>query len=56
MLRMVRDAFYIPGKLVFDTHGRIVAVTLNQAHALARPFVQVLGPFLAGDGTVANLG
>jgi hypothetical protein len=56
MLRMVRDAFHIPGTIAFDTHGHIVAVTLNQAHALASTFVLALGSFLARDGTVANLG
>jgi hypothetical protein len=56
MLRMVRDAFHISGKIVFDVHGRIVAITLNQAHDLASPFTSALGSFLARDGTVANLG
>ena len=56
MLRMVRDAFHISGKIVFDVHGRIVTITLNQAHDLASPFTSALGSFLARDGTVANLG
>jgi len=56
MLRMVRDAFHISGKIVFDAHGRIVTITLNQAHDLASPFISALGSFLARDGTVANLG
>lgn len=56
MLRMVRDAFHVPGTITFDAHGRIVAVTLNQAHTLASSFVLALGSFLARDGTVANLG
>jgi hypothetical protein len=56
MLRMVRDAFHVPGMITFDAHGRIVAVTLNQAHALASSFVLAFGSFLARDGTVANLG
>ena len=56
MLRMVRDAFHVSGTIAFDAHGRIVAVTLNQAHALAASFVLALGTFLARDGTVANLG
>jgi hypothetical protein len=56
MLRLVRDAFHISGKIVFDAHGRIVAITLNQAHDLASPFISALGSFLARDGTVANLG
>ena len=56
MLRMVRDAFHIPGKVTFDRHGRIVELTLNQAHDLAASFVSALGAFLARDGTVVNLG
>jgi len=56
MLRMVRDAFHISGKIVFDAHGRIVEITLNQAHDLASPFVSALSSFLVRDGTAANLG
>jgi len=56
MLRMVRDAFHISGKIVFDANGHIVTITLNQAHDLASPFISALGSFLARDGTVANLG
>lgn len=56
MLRMVRDAFHISGKIVFDAHGQIVTITLNQAHDLASSFISALGAFLARDGTVANLG
>ena len=37
-LRMVRDAFQIPGKIEFDANGNIVAITLNQIHKLARAF------------------
>jgi hypothetical protein len=37
-LRMIRDAFQIPGKIKFDTNGNIVSITLNQIHKLARAF------------------
>jgi hypothetical protein len=56
MLRMVRDAFHIPGAITFDKYGHIVQVTLNQAYGLASSFVSALATYLARDGTVANLG
>lgn len=56
MLRMVRDAFHIPGTITFDRHGHIVQITLNQAYALAASFVSALATYLARDGTVAILG
>lgn len=55
MLRMVRDAFHIPGRLAFDAHGHPVQISLNQAYALAAPFIAAFASFLARDGTVANL-
>ena len=55
MLRMVRDAFHIAGSLCFDAQGHIVQISLNQAHDLAASFINVFAPFLARDGTVANL-
>ena len=55
MLRMVRDAFHIAGFLSFDAHGRIVQISLNQAHDLAASFITAFASFLARDGTVANL-
>lgn len=56
MLRMVRDAFHIPGSITFDKHGHIVQVTLNEAYGLASSFVLALATHLARDGTVAILG
>lgn len=38
MLRMIRDAFQIAGKIEFDANGNIVSVTLNQMHKLAQAF------------------
>lgn len=55
MLRMVRDAFHISGRLIFDAQGHIVQISLNQAHDLAASFIDAFTPFLARDGIVANL-
>ena len=55
MLRMVRDAFHIPGCLTFDVDGHIIQISLNQAHGLAAVFIAAFATFLARDGTVANL-
>ncbi|MCB8944552.1 MAG: transposase [Ardenticatenaceae bacterium] len=55
MLRMVRDAFHIPGRISFDAHGHLVQISLNQAYDLAAAFITAFASFLARDGTVANL-
>lgn len=56
MLRMVRDAFHIPGCIHLDSRGRIQRVTLNQAHALSAVFIKALSSYLARDGTSLILG
>ncbi len=38
MLRMIRDAFSIPGQLHFDASGRLIQVVLNRSHSLAETF------------------
>lgn len=38
MLRMIRDAFSITGKLHFDESGRLVQIVLNKSHTLAITF------------------
>ena len=55
-LRMVRDLFHITGKIQLDAQGRVLEITLNEAHALALPFVQALSSLLAQDGMSLNLG
>jgi len=55
MLRMVRDAFHISGKISLGAHGQIDQISLNQAHDLAASFIDAFAHFLARDGTVANL-
>lgn len=56
MLRMVRDAFHIAGRIEFDRHGHIRQVTLNQDHALSEIFIKAFSSFLARDGTSVILG
>lgn len=50
-LRMVRDAFHIPGCIHLDDGGRIRCVTLSQAHVLSIVFVKTFSSYLARDGT-----
>ena len=38
MVRMIRDAFSIAGKLHFDASGRLVQIVLNKTHSLAKTF------------------
>jgi len=40
MLRMIRDAFRISGKVLFDRHGKLTLIILNESHKLARPIHQ----------------
>ena len=56
MLRMVRDLFHILGNIQLDAQGRILAITLNEAHDLALPFVRAFSSLLARDGVSLNWG
>ncbi len=56
VLRIVRDVFHIPGSITFNDKGRILRITLNQAHCLALSIKRAFRPFLARDGTLLNLG
>jgi len=38
MLRLIRDAFHISGKVQFDEKGNVNLIILNQAHKLAKAF------------------
>ena len=38
MLRLIRDAFHISGKIQFDEKGNVNLIILNQAHKLAKVF------------------
>jgi len=39
MLRLIRDAFHISGKVQFDEKGNVNLIILNQAHKLAKVFL-----------------
>jgi hypothetical protein len=49
MLRMIRDAFAISGKLQFDEKGQLVLIVLNQAHHLAQTFYETWQSAFARD-------
>jgi hypothetical protein len=55
-LRMVRDLFHITGRIQLDAQGRILEITLNEAHFLALPFAQAISSLLAQDDMTLNLG
>lgn len=55
ILRMVRDAFHIPGCLTWDVQGQLIQISLHQAYELAASFRDAFAVFLARDGTVVNL-
>lgn len=50
MLRMIRDAFSITGKLHFDANGCLVQIVLNETHSLAKIFQETwLASFTCND-------
>jgi hypothetical protein len=56
VLRMVRDAFHIPGRLELDTQGHLLQIVLCAKHPLAHSFTLGLAPILARDNLPLNLG
>jgi hypothetical protein len=56
MLRMIRDAFSITGKLQFDENGNLVLIVLNKAHALAKIFYETWRSAFARDDLSLILG
>ena len=56
VLRMVRDAFHIPGRLDLDAQGHLLQIVLCAKHPLARSFALGLAPLLARDDLSLNLG
>ena len=49
MLRMIRDAFSISGKLHFDANGRLAQVVLNKSHSLSKTFYETWLTLFAHD-------
>jgi hypothetical protein len=56
ILRMVRDAFHIPGRLALDAQGHLLQIVLCAKHPLAHSFASGLAPFLARNDLLLNLG
>jgi hypothetical protein len=56
ILRMVRDAFHIPGRLELDAQGHLLQIVLCAKHPLARSFALGLAPLLARDDLSLILG
>jgi len=56
MLRMIRDAFSITGKLHFDANGRLVQIVLNKSHSLAKTFHETWLSIFAYNDLSLSLG
>jgi Transposase DDE domain group 1 len=55
MLRMLRDAFSIPGKLHFDANGCLDQVVLNKTHSLSITFYETWLSLFAHNGLLLIL-
>lgn len=49
VLRIVRAAFHIDGRIILEVDGHIEQVTLNMAQIWAKISIRAFSPFLAGD-------
>ncbi len=56
ILRLVRDVFAVPGQVHFDVRGRLIQISLNQAHPLTAVLVQAFSSALAASQVVLNSG
>jgi hypothetical protein len=56
LLRLVRDALAIPGRLRLDAHGHILTLVLNKAHPLAAKMQAALQQLLAQQNAGVYLG
>jgi hypothetical protein len=56
LLRLVRDAFSIPGRVCLDAQGRLRTLVLSRAHPLAAKMLQALQQLLAPQRTQVRLG
>ena len=56
ILRLVRDLFAIPGQARFDSQGRLIQISLNQAHPLSAAFVQAFASVLTTYGVLLDWG
>jgi hypothetical protein len=56
VLRLVRDAFSIPGQVCLDARGNVGALILSRTHPLAAEMLQALQQLLAPQRTQVCLG
>ena len=56
MLRLIRDAFHISGKIQFDEQGKVNLIVLNQAHKLAKVFIDTWRSAFPRDDLSLSLG
>ena len=56
MLRLIRDAFHISGKVQFDKKGKVNLIILNETHKLAKAFQQTWQSCFARDDLSLILG
>lgn len=56
LLRLIRDAFHISGKVHFDRKGKVNLIILNETHKLARVFQQTWQACFAHDDLSLILG
>ena len=56
MLRLIRDAFHISGKIHYDEHGKVHLIILNQSHQLANAFLATWHAYYARDDLSLILG
>jgi hypothetical protein len=56
LLRLIRDAFHIPGSIQLDSQGCCLLITLNEAHGLASNYLEAISPLLARNELCVNLG
>ena len=56
MLRLIRDAFHMSGQVLFDQHGKVNLIILNQSHKLAQAFYDTWHSTFACDDLPLILG
>ena len=55
IMRIVRDAFHIAGKVKFDAQGRVCLIVFNKDHPLASKFTAGIAPLLSDYDLLLNL-
>jgi len=56
MLRLIRDAFRISGKIHYDETGKVHLIVLNQSHQLAKAFYKTWNAHFLRDDLSLILG